>query len=59
MRFGSDSNSSLRAIASSFIPYPRIHFTVPVYAPLIPRHKAYHEPMTVKKITKSVFRPQN
>ena len=38
------------------MPYPRIHFPLATYAPVI---AAYHEQLTVAEITKSCFEPVN
>ena len=37
--------------------YPRIHFMLTSYAPVISAEKAYHEQLSVAEITNSVFEP--
>merc|ERR1712154_276636 len=37
--------------------YPRIHFMLSSYAPVISAEKAYHEQLSVAEITMSVFEP--
>ena len=39
------------------MPYPRIHFMLSSYAPIISAEKAYHEQLSVAEITMSVFEP--
>jgi tubulin alpha len=39
------------------VPYPRIHFMLSSYAPIVSAEKAYHEEMSVAEITSSVFEP--
>merc|ERR1711924_432434 len=41
----------------NLVPYPRIHFCLSSYAPVISAEKAYHEQLSVAEITMSVFEP--
>jgi len=41
----------------NLVPYPRIHFMLSSYAPIISAEKAYHEQLSVAEITMSVFEP--
>ena len=41
---------------TNLVPYPRIHFVLSSYAPVISAEKAYHE-LSVAEITNSVFEP--
>ena len=41
------------------MPYPRIHFPLATYAPVISAEKAYHEQLTVAEITSACFEPVN
>ncbi|VDO95883.1 unnamed protein product [Heligmosomoides polygyrus] len=42
---------------TNLVPYPRIHFPLTTYAPIISAEKAFHEQMTVSEITQQCFEP--
>jgi len=42
---------------TNLVPYPRIHFMLSSYAPVISAEKAYHEQLSVAEITNAVFEP--
>ena len=41
------------------VPYPRIHYPLATYAPLVSAEMAYHEALGVDVITKSCFEAEN
>ena len=42
---------------TNLVPYPRIHFMLSSYAPVISAAKAYHEQLSIPEITNAVFEP--
>merc|ERR1711881_646679 len=59
LRFDGQLNVDLTEFQTNLVPYPRIHFPLCSYAPVIAAEKAYHEQMSVADITNSVFEPAN
>eukprot|EP00435_Cladocopium_sp_Y103_P021499 s351_g5.t1 len=49
--------TNLNRFQTNLVPYPRIHFMLTSYAPVISAEKAYHEQLSVAEITMSVFEP--
>ncbi|XP_024634003.2 tubulin alpha chain, partial [Medicago truncatula] len=44
---------------TNLVPYPRIHFMLSSFAPVISAEKAYHEQLSVAEITNSAFEPSS
>ncbi|MEQ2175462.1 Tubulin alpha-1C chain, partial [Goodea atripinnis] len=59
LRFDGALNVDLTEFQTNLVPYPRIHFPLATYAPVISTEKAYHEQLTVAEITNSCFEPAN
>ncbi|XP_022042722.2 tubulin alpha-1A chain-like [Acanthochromis polyacanthus] len=52
-------NVDLTEFQTNLVPYPRIHFPLGSYAPVISAEKAYHEQLSVAEITSACFEPAN
>jgi tubulin alpha len=59
LRFDGQLNVDLTEFQTNLVPYPRIHFPLCSYSPVIPAEKAYHEALSVAEITNGVFEPAN
>ncbi|KAH7724975.1 tubulin alpha chain-like isoform X2 [Aphelenchoides avenae] len=57
LRFDGALNVDLTEFQTNLVPYPRIHFPLTTYAPIISAEKAFHEQMTVAEITQQCFEP--
>jgi len=59
LRFEGSLNVDINEFQTNLVPYPRIHFMLCSYAPIISVEKAGHEQFTVAQLTNSVFEPVN
>jgi len=57
LRFDGALNVDMTEFQTNLVPYPRIHFMLCSYAPVISAEKAYHEQLSVAEITASAFEP--
>lgn len=55
LRFDGSLNIDMNDFPTTLVPYPRIHFLMTAYAPLISNAKAYHENHSVTELTASVM----
>jgi tubulin beta len=60
LRFSGQLNADLRKLVVNLVPYPRLHFFLCGFAPLLARDtKELKQQLTVKKLTRKMFNPHN
>jgi tubulin alpha len=59
LRFDGSLNVDLNEFQTNLVPYPRIHFPLVAYAPVVSAAKAAHEANSVQEISMSCFEPNN
>ncbi|KAF2070913.1 hypothetical protein CYY_007757 [Polysphondylium violaceum] len=59
LRFPGPLNLDINDIQTNLVPFPRLHFVLCSYAPVISKEKAEHETISVDAITNSVFSENN
>lgn len=59
LRFQGSMNVDLNEFQTNLVPYPRIHFPLVAYAPLLSIDKAFHECSSVSALTNSCFETSN
>jgi tubulin alpha len=59
LRFDGALNVDVTEFQTNLVPYPRIHFMLSSYAPVISAAKAHHEQLSVAEITSSIFEPSS
>mmetsp|Transcript_5920 Transcript_5920/g.10500 ORF Transcript_5920/g.10500 Transcript_5920/m.10500 type:complete len:448 (-) Transcript_5920:705-2048(-) len=57
LRFDGALNVDINEFQTNLVPFPRIHFMLSSYAPIVSTQNAYHESMSVSEITSSAFEP--
>jgi len=59
LRFDGSLNVDLNEFQTNLVPFPRIHFPLATYAPIISADKAFHEQNSVAEMTFSCFEAGN
>jgi len=59
LRFDGALNVDLNEFQTNLVPYPRIHFPLATYMPILCAEKSQHEQMSVAEITNACFEPCN
>ena len=59
LRFDGSLNVDLNEFQTNLVPFPRIHFPLATFSPLISNDKAHHEQNSVAEMTYSCFEPGN
>ncbi|KAK0162010.1 hypothetical protein PV327_008387 [Microctonus hyperodae] len=59
LRFPGQLNADLRKLSVNMVPFPRVHFFVPGFAPLTSTESTNYRIMSVKELTIQMFDPKN
>ncbi len=59
LRFPGQLNADLRKLAVNMVPFPRLHFFIPGFAPLISRGNQKFKALSVPELTQQMFAPKN
>jgi tubulin beta len=59
LRFPGQLNADLRKLAVNMVPFPRLHFFMPGFAPLNARGASAYSALTVAELTQQMFDAKN
>lgn len=59
LRFPGQLNADLRKLAVNMVPFPRLHFFMPGFAPLTSRGNQQYRALTVPELTQQMFDSKN
>uniref|UniRef100_A0A915MC00 Tubulin beta chain n=1 Tax=Meloidogyne javanica TaxID=6303 RepID=A0A915MC00_MELJA len=59
LRFPGQLNADLRKLATNMVPFPRLHFFMPGFAPLTSRRSQNYRALTVPELTQQMFDAKN
>ena len=59
LRFPGLLNGDLRKIGMSLVPFPRLHFLAPSYAPFTPPGRQSFQSLSIPELTASLFEGKN
>ena len=59
LRFPGQLNADLRKLATNLVPFPRMHFFMPGFAPLTARGSTAYRALTVPELTTQLFETKN
>lgn len=58
-RFPGQLNADLRKLAVNMVPFPRLHFFMPGFAPLTSRGSQQYSAVSVSELTQQIFDSKN
>jgi len=58
LRFDGSLNIDINEFQTNLVPYPRLHFMLSSYAPVISAARATHERLSIQELTTAVFVPR-
>ena len=59
LRFPGQLNADLRKLATNMVPFPRLHFFIPGFAPLTARGSVQYRALSVPELTTQMFEAKN